>query len=107
MDPTRTLGDRNPLNSMNAALEFETAISAFPFDHHDNFFEPAQTGRVGAQDFNAPAAGFSIARVHSIQLSGKKGGFVASRAGSYLDYDVLTIVRILGQDEKPETVFQI
>src|SRR5437016_9431042 len=92
---------------MNAALELEPAVSPFPLDHHDNFFEAAQTGWVGTQDFSPPASGFSVARVHAIELTAKKGRFVASCPGSYFDNDVLTIVGIFGQNQKLEAVFQI
>jgi hypothetical protein len=92
---------------MNSALELEPAIGAFSLEHHNNFFKAAETSRTGRQNLNAPAARFSVARIHPVKLAGKECGFVTARAGTNLDNDVFAVVGIFRQDQILETGFQL
>src|SRR5215510_6151181 len=69
MDTTRSLGLGHPLYAMHPSFELEPTVRSLAFDHADDFFEPAQSSRTGAHDFDAPAMILGIARVHAKEVS--------------------------------------
>src|SRR5258706_12786837 len=82
MNTPGAFGHRHSLHPVHTALEFEPAVGALTFDAHDDFLVTTQTGWVGAHHLDAPAARFSVARIHSKQFRGKQRRFATASTGA-------------------------
>ena len=54
-----------------------------------------------------PALAFAEIEIHAQQISRKEGGFVATRAGTYLEGDVLAVFGVGRQQEEFDVRFNL
>ena len=95
VDAAARLGCRHALDAVDAALVFQLAVGAAPFDRRDDFLEAADAGVAARHHLDAPALALGVLAVHAEQLGGEQRGFVAAGAGADFEHDVLFVVRIL------------
>src|SRR5471030_1727302 len=107
VDPALLLSHRNALHAMHAAFVLELAVDLVAADQRDDFFEPAHGRFAAGRDFKLPALRFAVARVHAENLGREQGCLIAAGAGANFEHDVLLVVRIFGQQQNFELVFDL
>ena len=94
------------LHAMYARFVFERTIDIVARDfHHDLLVSAGRAFREGG-DFVLPAFGFDVFGVHAHQVAGEDGGFVAARAAADLDDRVFRILRVLGNQQEFDLLFE-
>ncbi len=99
------LGRRHALHAVHAALVLQPAVDLVAADQGDDFLQAAHRRFADRSHFHLPALRFRIARVHAEDLGGEQSGFVAAGAGADFEHHVLLVVRIFGQQQHPELLF--
>lgn len=107
MDAPLRFGRRNALYAVAAGFKFQTPVYAVAGHFSDNFLVAAVLAFAGAHDFNAPAAGFGIAAVHTEQVASEQRGFVAAGARSHFDERITLVIRIFWQQQHLQLLFQL
>src|SRR5690606_21183167 len=80
VDAALRFGFRHALHAVRAGLEFQVAVDAIAFDARDDFLVATVFAGVFAEDFDAPAAAFGVARIHAEQVAGEDRGLVPAGA---------------------------
>ncbi len=107
MDAPLRLGLGHPLHPVDAALVLQPAVDLVALDGGDHFFQPSDGRRAGREHFHFPALRLGEAGVHPEELLGEEGGLVAAGAGADLDQHVLFVVRVLGQEQQLQLLFEL
>lgn len=95
------------LHAVYARFVFERTIDIVARDfHHDLLVSAGRAFREGG-DFVLPAFGFDVFGVHAHQVAGEDGGFVAARAAADLDDRVFGILRVLGNQQEFDLLFEV
>ena len=102
MDSALGFGDRDALDAVDAAFEFELAVGFVARDADDNFFVSASIVHVRIHNFVFEVMAFSVAGVHTEEVASEEGGFVATGAGANFDDDWFGVVGIFGHKEVAE-----
>ena len=76
-------------------------------DREGDAAEPAEIGRVGVEDVDAPALLLGVALVHAVEVGGKQGGFLTAGGGVDLDDHVALVVGVFGQEGDAESLGQV
>jgi hypothetical protein len=106
VDAALGLGGRHALHAVAARLELQLAVAAVA-DHADHhFLEAADFARAFAHQLAAPALALGVARVHAQQVAGEQGRLVAAGAGPDFQERVAHVIRVLGQQQLLQFVFQ-
>ena len=71
MDATLALGDRDTLDAVNAALEFQFCIRRVAFDGKYDFLVAAAVVGGFAEEFGFVAVRFAPAQIHPVEFCGK------------------------------------
>ena len=106
VDAALGFGGGDALDTVDAAFVFEDAEDVLTGDFGDDFFEAADFGGAGLEDFGAPAAGFGEAGVHAEQIRGEEGGFVATGAGADFEEGVATFEGVGREDGELDGGFE-
>ena len=106
MDPAPGFGHRYALDTMDAALIFQTGVSAFTGDDKAHRLHTSDADLFKAYRLYLPSAALGIMDIHSVNITGKKSSFVAAGAGADLYDHILVIIRIFGEKKDPETFLQ-
>src|SRR5580692_2803725 len=99
MDASLLFSRGNALHAVDAALVLELGKDAVAFDNGDNLFQAAGGGVGRRKDFDLPALGFGIARVHTEDFGGEESGFVSAGSSADFENDVLFVVRVFGKQQ--------
>ena len=90
---------------MHAGFVFHLAVDFVAADQRGHFLQSADGRFAGGSDFHVPPARFREAPVHAENLGGEQRSLVAAGAGVNFEHHVLFIVRILGQQQNLQLVF--
>ena len=101
VDAAAGFGGGHALDAVHAALVLQLAVDAAPLDHRDDFLEPADAGVVARHELDPPALALRVPAVHPKQLGGEQRRFVAAGAGPDFEHDVLLVVRVLRDEQRP------
>ena len=100
MDTPLRLGDRHPLNPVDAAFVFQTTVGAPSRDQGNHLLEaPHPACGRAVHDLDLPAGGFREAGIHPEEVLRKKARLIPARSGPDLEENVLLIVRIPWQQQ--------
>ena len=106
MDAALGFSGGDTLDTVDAAFVFEDAEDVLARDFGDDFFEAADFGGAGLEDLGTPAAGFGEAGVHTEQIRGKEGGFIAAGAGADFEEGVATFEGVGREDGELDGGFE-
>ena len=99
MDAPLLFGFRNSLDAMNAGLVFENPISAFSLDAAYYFFITT-SGTFRNIDYRyLKTTAIAETLVHSPEVSGKDGSFIAARSCANFENTVFIVIRIFGHQQ--------
>src|SRR4030043_1713267 len=107
MNPPLRLCDRNPLNTVNAALILQPAIDPLAFDQGNDLFEPAHTRETLAHELPAPPVLLRIFCIHPEKVGSKEPCLISSGSCPDLKKDVLLIVGIFRKNGYPEILLYL
>src|SRR5687768_17457505 len=99
MDAAARLGRGDALHTVHAALVFETAVDAAPFDGGDDLLDATGAALTARQDLELPALPLGEAAVHPEQVRREERRLVAAGAGADFQDDVLLVVRVLRDEQ--------
>src|ERR1039457_6858008 len=102
----RGLGAGPAVPPVHAGFVLEVGIGALPLDRGHDFLEPARRSAGHGQDLDLPATALGEARVHTKKVGREKRRFLAARAATNFEQDVLVVVGILGQQQELQPFFQ-
>ena len=99
LDASLRLRFRYALYAMHTGLKLETRIRALTVYHKGNFLKALELGLICVYQLGFESRSLSIHIVHTVQIICEKCSLVASGAASYLDNNILVIIRILRQKQ--------
>ncbi len=103
VDPSLRLGDRHPLDPVDAAFVFQPAEGALPRDQRDDLLESAHSAGGGAaHHLDFPAGGLRKAGIHSEEVLRKEARLITTCPGPDFKDNVLLVVRIPRQQQDPQ-----
>ncbi len=106
MDAALRLGLRHTLHAVHARFVFERPIDILAGDLHDDLLVTAR-GAVGKRrDFITPPFRFDVFGIHAQQVAGEYGSLVAARTASNLDDGILRILRVFGNQQQLNFLFE-
>ena len=107
VDAALGLGFGHALHAVAARFKAQAAIDVVALDAQHHFFEAANLVFIGAHDLHAPALLGGVAGVHAREVAGKQGRFIAAGAGADFHEGVAFVVRVFGQQQALQFVFQL
>src|SRR5580704_1574428 len=93
-------GGGDALDAVDAAFVLELGINFLALDGGDDFFYSTHLGGRAFHDFDFPALGFGVARVHAEEIAREDAGFITAGAGADFKDDVFVVDGIVGEEKK-------
>src|SRR5882724_9011688 len=92
-------GGRDALNAVDAAFIFQLGINFLALDSSNDFFYATHLSGRAFHNFEFPALGFGVTRVHAEEIAGKDAGFVAAGASADFEDDVFVVDWVMGEEK--------
>lgn len=99
MNATLGFGDGNALDAMDAAFEFELAVSIVARDFENDFFGAAGIVEVFGDWLDFEAVRFGVFLIHAVEFASEEARFVAAGAGADFDDGGLVVFGVFGDEE--------
>src|SRR6185312_869692 len=99
MNTALCFGCRNSLHSMNTALKTKLRVDFLSRNKSDDLFVSTGCTLAQGKRFHFPANGFSITRVHAIEVRCKKRSLFPSFPTADFQDGVFLVVRIRGEQQ--------
>ena len=99
MNAALAFGDRDALDTVDAALEFKLAVGIIAANLENYFFHAASFVLVLGDKLWFQIMGFGVFNIHTIELTGKEGSFVATGASADFKNSRLIIFWIARDEE--------
>ena len=99
MNATLGFGDGDALDAMDAAFEFELAVSVIARDFENDFFGAAGIVEIFGDWFDFEAVRFGVFLIHAVELASEEARFVAAGAGADFDDGGLVVFGVFGDEE--------
>ena len=105
MHTSLCLGDGHTLYAMYTRFVLQCAIDRIAGHHTDDFLETAHRAFGARLHRERPALRFTEALVHLEEVAGKQCRLIATRATTDFEHSILCILRILGDEEHLDLLF--
>ena len=107
VDAALGFGGGHALHAVAARFELERTVNVVAFDAQHDFLVAAQLAFVGAHHLHLPALGGGIAGVHAGEVACEQSRLVTARACADFNERVACVVRVLGQQQALQFIFQL
>src|SRR5690606_9789793 len=97
MNATLGFGLWHPLHPVRARFKLKGGIHIGATDTGNNFLVTAMFSHILAEYFYLPAFLLGVFAVHTKQVTGKNGRFIAPGTGAHFKENVFVIIRIFGK----------